>query len=336
MPVWHVPVTLKVTTICGKGQVLENFEVLQAHYVAKVWGGQRLASLKNCLDELKEKGLLPLGETWEVSRHNDGPSQVMGHSGATLLNEKLSAEEMPYLVKFIDTTDNLSIQVHPGDDYAKRVENSSGKTECWLVLASESDGGIYLGFKEGVTKEQFKSLLDQKGNLSELMVFYPVKRGDFFFVPAGTIHAIGKGVTLAEIQQNSGITYRVWDWNRLGMDGQPRELHIDKALDVINFEASFNRAETFKIARDVLSKERGTLIEHSDFKVDLVSLEKGQSYELAATTSVRKRAILCLEGSLNCVGKKITAYQSGLFLSSESFSLVSGEELSKTTFLIIS
>ena len=313
--------------------MLENLELLEAFNVAKVWGGTKLASLKNGLEDLKEKGLLPLGETWEVSRHPDGPSKI---SSGESLDNLLSNEEMPYLVKFIDTTDNLSIQVHPGDEYAKRVEQSSGKTECWLILDSEPEGGIYLGFKEGVTIEQFKKLLDDKGNLSELMVFYPVKRGDFFFVPAGTIHAIGKGVTLAEIQQNSGITYRVWDWNRVGMDGKPRELHIDKALDVINFEESFNSPETFRVKKDVLSQGNATLIEHEDFTVNLVTLGEGESFELPASATNRKRSLLCLEGEVHCDSLSIRAYRAALFNKNDSYQLNSGDGLSKTVFLIIS
>ncbi len=303
-----------------------TIEVLRPHMVTKVWGGEKLAGLKG----LKDSTLLPLGETWEVSRHQDGPS--LNEAGESLENS-LSFEQLPYLVKFIDTTDNLSIQVHPDDEYAARVEKSSGKTECWLILESDPGAGIYLGFKEGITKEQFKKCLEDKGNLSELMVFYPVERGDFFFVPAGSIHAIGKGVTLAEIQQSSGVTYRVWDWNRMGLDGKPRELHIEKALDVINFAPEDNTGETFKARNNVFREKSGSLIHHRDFTVDFYCLHGGEELTLG-NKSERVASLMCLEGGLIVQDKVLNSYQCALLPFKEEVTLMAKEDSSQQTIVL--
>jgi mannose-6-phosphate isomerase len=303
-----------------------TIEVLKPHMVTKVWGGEKLARLKG----LKDASLLPLGETWEVSRHHDGPSQ---NEKGESLEGLLKFEQLPYLVKFIDTTDNLSIQVHPDDEYAKRVEKSSGKTECWLILESDPGAGIYLGFKDGVTKEQFKKCLDHKDDLSQLMVFYPVQRGDFFFVPAGSIHAIGKGVTLAEIQQSSGVTYRVWDWNRMGLDGKPRELHIDKALDVINFDPKDNTSDTFKVRREVFKEGPGPLIHHRDFVVDLYCLKDWESLKLEPQPQ-RRASLMCLQGSLEAEGKVLNSYQCALLPSHQETTLMAKEDSSQQTIVL--
>lgn len=236
--------------------------LLEPFLVQKIWGGYKLSSMKNI------EGLAgdPLGETWEVSCHQDGPSKLHGEE----LNQVLESLNLPYLVKFLDTDDNLSVQVHPDDDYAREHENQLGKTECWLILDAEPGSGIYLGLKEGVTKNQLELSIKNSENVSNLMRFFPVSKGDFFFVPAGSIHAIGKGVTLVEIQQSSGVTYRVWDWNRVDQNGKGRTLHIEKALEVINFEAEKNNDLTFKIEKDLFSSlEFKNVVSHPQFEVEL-------------------------------------------------------------------
>lgn len=292
-----------------------SIEILKPHLVTKVWGGEKLAGLK---DLASKKEILPLGETWEVSRHSDGPSLLK--SGKSL-EETLSFEELPYLVKFIDTTDNLSIQVHPDDDYAARVEKSSGKTECWLILESDPGAGIFLGLKEGVDQNQLQQCLDDKSDLSQLMVFYPVERGDFFFVPAGSIHAIGKGVTLAEIQQSSGITYRVWDWNRVDLDGTPRELHVKKALDVINFSHQDNRSETFKVRKNIFKEKCGELISHKDFHVDFYCLDANEELRIPQKEVLRRGSLMCLQGRLKSDNNELLAYQCALLPQGEEVTL---------------
>ncbi|MCP4914331.1 MAG: mannose-6-phosphate isomerase [Oligoflexia bacterium] len=223
--------------------------------VQKIWGASALAQKKGL-------ELTDLGETWEVSNLSEGPSKIDGKGLDTLTDKN----NLPYLIKFIDTSDYLSVQVHPGDEYAARVESSSGKTECWIILDAKEGSGIYLGFKEGVTKESFLAKVESEQDVNDDLVFYEVKKGDFFFVPAGAVHAIGKGVTLAEIQQSSGVTYRVWDWNRKDAQGVGRELHIDKALDVLNFEKAFNQPDNFLYQSNVLDKNK-ELVSHRDFNV---------------------------------------------------------------------
>lgn len=277
-----------------RGYKMKSIIPLKPHVSHKIWGGTMLSRLKNI--EVPE-GKDPVGETWEVSAHADGSS--ISEFGP--LSKISNLEDIPYLVKFIDTSENLSVQVHPADDYALKYENSKGKSECWVILDAKDGAGIYLGLKKGVTKESLKESLENKEDLSLSLNFYPVKRGDFFYVPAGTIHAIGKDVFLAEVQQCSDITYRVWDWNRLwdanksGKNGEARELHIDKSLDVIRFDEEFNHPVNFKVQNDIFSNNL-KLLELNDF--DLYSYTKNEEFELEISFSERFASVLVLEGDI--------------------------------------
>jgi mannose-6-phosphate isomerase len=239
---------------------------LKPHASRKIWGGQLLAKLKGLSED---SDLDPVGETWEVSAHKDGPSK----SEYGNLNEFSNLEEIPYLIKLIETSDNLSVQVHPNDEFSKKNENQKGKSECWLILDATEGEGIYLGVKSDTTLEKFENSLSKGEDVSSLMNFYPVKRGDFFYVPAGTAHAIGKGVFLAEVQQCSDVTYRVWDWNRIDENGKSRELHVEKAMQVIRFDEEFNYPVNFKIQNDVLRHSEIKLLELSDFELTSFSIE---------------------------------------------------------------
>lgn len=141
----------------------------------------------------------------------------------------------PTLIKFIDAKSDLSVQVHPSDEYALENEDSFGKTEMWYIVEADKGAGIYLGFSKEVTAEEFKSAIEEK-RLMEILNFYPAKPGDAFFIPAGTIHAIGKSCLICEIQQNSNLSYRVYDYGRKDKFGNERELHIEKALRVTSLE----------------------------------------------------------------------------------------------------
>lgn len=251
---------------------MQNIVRLTPILFEKVWGGQKLKSkLRSDLSNI--------GESWEVSTHPNGVSQFDSH----LLSDHT---DLNYLVKFIDTNENLSIQVHPDDEFAQKFENDNGKPECWFILDSEPGAGIYLGFKEGVTVKVLQETIEKNGDVQDLLNFIPVKYGMFIMLPPGAIHAIGKGVTLCEVQRRSDITYRVWDWNRVDNDGKGRELHLDKALQVLNFSTEFNESLIAKIDGDylknnkkytlgeniridVLTKKESTQLEPSQALIDL-------------------------------------------------------------------
>lgn len=292
----------------------------------KIWGGKNLETLKNVQPELNVD---PVGETWEISVHPDGPSF---YNGKPLVVQE-SFEELTYLAKLIDTGDELSVQVHPGDEYARIHENSAGKSECWLILKASSHAGIYLGLKDFVTKEAFLEGLDKKKNMSEFLNFYPVMPGDFFYVPSGTIHAIGAGITLAEVQQSSGITYRVWDWNRVDSKGNPRELHVKKSLDVINFDPKANTPGFFKITHG-LFEESGKieLLAHPAFKMSLVNLKKNESIEISISKQKRLASVLNFQGALTINGEKVENYSAALFREESKLMITAMEE---TSFLFL-
>lgn len=269
---------------------------LNPHIIYKVWGGEMIKKIK-ALDLDCLTLTAPVGEAWEVSRLAEGPSLL---SDGTPLDQVLTSEALPYLVKFIDTSDNLSVQVHPGDEYARRVELSKGKTECWVVLGATAGSGIYLGLRPGTTKAMLEAAIKANHQVEELLNFYPVERGDFFYVPAGTIHAIGKDVLLCEVQQSSGVTYRIWDWNRRDRQGQLRELHVEKAMDVINFDPEFNCDECFKISHRNFENNKGHhLVEHRDFHVSInagVNSYNKIGARYSAITSFDESVSLAIEG----------------------------------------
>ena len=203
-----------------------------------LWGGTRLRE-----EYGKQIDLTPLAETWECSVHPDGPSYVANgiYKGQTLaevlsahpeyLGTKVENGKLPVLVKFIDAKKDLSVQVHPDDAYAREHEGDNGKTEMWYVVDCEPGASLYFGVNRALTKEEFKKRIEDN-TLTDVLYKADVKKGDVFFIQSGTIHAIGAGILICEIQQNSNTTYRVYDYGRRGADGKLRELHIDKAIDV--------------------------------------------------------------------------------------------------------
>lgn len=205
-----------------------------------LWGGTKLR------DEFGlDCDLDKIAEGWMLSCHKDGNCTVQNgeFQGLTLKEaiEKSEAsligknaekfEDFPILIKLIDAKQNLSIQVHPNDEYAQKVEHEYGKTEMWYVVDCDEGAYLYYGFKEPITKEQFKTSIENN-TLTDILNKVEVKKGDCFFIESGTVHAIGAGLLIAEIQQNSNTTYRVYDYGRVGADGRPRELHTEKALEV--------------------------------------------------------------------------------------------------------
>lgn len=204
-----------------------------------IWGGTKLAT---------DWGKIPTGnsvaESWELSFHKDGLSKIEGgnYDGMPLADVVSRAEwgkncsDLPFfpvLNKFIDAKSNLSVQVHPSDEYALAHEGQYGKTEMWYILDAEEGSRLYMGLNRDMTAEQFSEAIES-GNILQCLNAVPVHSGETYFIPSGTLHAIGAGITLFEIQQNSSLTYRVYDYGRLGADGKPRQLHVEKAKAVAN------------------------------------------------------------------------------------------------------
>ena len=208
-----------------------------------LWGGTKLRDIyhKPCDYDI-------IAESWELSAHEAGQSIVasgkhkgqkfgdyLNAVGKDVLGWKCSPlQSFPLLIKFIDAKGNLSVQVHPDDDYALVNENQYGKNEMWYVIDSEPGAGLYVGFNRDVSREEVEERV-KNNTIMEVLNFYPTKPGDVFFIPAGTVHAIGAGNLICEIQQSSNCTYRLYDYDRRDKFGNPRELHLQKALDVLNF-----------------------------------------------------------------------------------------------------
>lgn len=201
-----------------------------------IWGGTKLKK-----DWQKEWDGNSIAECWELSLHKDGESIVANEKFALKkLSEVIDKSHygtncdkftnFPVLIKLIDTNENLSIQVHPSDDALKN-ENQFGKTEIWYIADCDENAGIYFGFKKDISKEEFAARISDN-SLEEILNFIEVKKGESYFIPSGMVHAICKGITVCEIQQNSNLTYRIYDYKRLGPDGKPRDLHIEKAKAV--------------------------------------------------------------------------------------------------------
>ena len=211
----------------------------------KIWGGNKLKTLLN-----KDSDLLNIGESWEISDVEGDTSVVSngrlkGKSLKQLLetfkddiigekNYKVFGDTFPLLIKFIDAKEDLSIQLHPNDELAAKRHNSFGKTEMWYVMQADENSNLIVGFNQDVTPDTYLKHLEEK-TLTKILNFDKVKEGDTYFIEVGRVHAIGAGVMLAEIQQTSDITYRVYDWDRVDNQGNERELHNDLALDAINF-----------------------------------------------------------------------------------------------------
>lgn len=201
-----------------------------------LWGGTRLKE-----EFHKNSPLTSLAETWELAVHKDGQStledgrtlgEYLNEIGPEGLGENCKKYDyFPLLIKFIDAKGDLSVQVHPNDAYARKHEGEFGKTEMWYVVDCTEGASLYYGFTRDITAEEYRTAIAE-GTLTDLLNKVPVRRGDVFFIPAGTVHAIGAGILICEIQQNSNSSYRVYDYNRRDKNGNLRPLHIEKALEV--------------------------------------------------------------------------------------------------------
>lgn len=218
----------------------------------KVWGGHKLRTLLN-----KSSTVNRTGESWEISGvvgdisivengilRGKSLEQLMATYQEDFLGQKVYStfgQTFPLLFKFIDAKEDLSVQLHPNDEIAKKRHNTFGKTEMWYIVQADEGAGLYLGFNRVMDKELYLKHLSEN-SLEKILHFQQVKEGDTFYIPPGKIHAIGGGVLLAEIQQTSDITYRIYDWNRPDINGELRELHNDLALDAIDFENTMGMA----------------------------------------------------------------------------------------------
>ncbi len=218
--------------------------LMQAPVKDYIWGGTLLRDVYHKISDADR-----LAESWELSCHPAGPSviangeaagqsleQYLAANGKELLGTKgANSEKFPIMIKLIDAKDNLSVQVHPEDAYALKNEGEYGKTEMWYVIDAEPGAELLYGVEKEITRQELSDSL-ANGSITDICHHAPVKKGDVFFIPAGTIHAIGKGILLAEVQQNSNITYRLFDYNRLGTDGKPRQLHVKQGSEVCSLK----------------------------------------------------------------------------------------------------
>ena len=271
-------------------------------YKEKIWGGDKIkhvlgkdfSPLKNC------------GETWEISAIESDCSIVKNGflAGNTLeelveiymgdlLGEKIFAAfgtEFPLLIKFIDAGKELSVQVHPNDEMAAKKHQGNGKTEMWYIIDAQADSTLNIGFNQTMTKDSLKKHIGDN-TLEDVLNYIPVKAGDAVFIPAGKVHAIGKGILLAEIQQSSDITYRLYDYNRTDENGKSRQLHINEALDAIDY----NNTENSPIIYSREKNRTNTLVNSPYFTTNY--MEFNQAVEKIYADVDSFVIYVCLEGS---------------------------------------
>ena len=264
-----------------------------------LWGGTRLR------DEYGKKiDLTPLAETWECSVHPDGPSHIMNgeFKGRTLaevlaqhpeyLGTKVKNGELPVLVKLIDAKKALSVQVHPDDEYARVYEHQNGKTEMWYVIDANEGASLIYGFQHKVTPEILKEAVDT-GTLDKHLQKVGVHRGDVFYVPAGTVHGIGAGIPIAEIQESSNVTYRVYDYDRVDKNGKKRELHFDKAVQVMNMEIAPEAKQKSRLVKHYPGCSRELLCRCKYFETERIQVTKGFSFSVKEESF---QILMCLDG----------------------------------------
>lgn len=245
----------------------------------RLWGGKKLNSVLK-----KQTGdAADIGESWELSGVTGDVSMVSngflkGNSLKELMEVYMSelvgdkvfekfGDDFPLLIKFIDANDVLSIQVHPDDQLARKRHNSFGKTEMWYVMQADSGSRLISGFKKDTSQQEYLKALEEK-RLEDLLASHEVKSGDVFFIPAGRVHAIGKGILLAEIQQTSDVTYRIYDFDRKDADGNSRELHTAQAIDAIDFSGGKDYRTSYE-ARD---NEVSPIVQSPYFATSLIDL----------------------------------------------------------------
>lgn len=267
----------------------------------KIWGGEKLnKQLK------KPSSSKNLGESWEISTVPGDVSVVANgflkgqslqelienYSSAILgmKNLKRFGKDFPLLIKFIDAKEDLSIQLHPDDDLAKERHNSFGKTEMWYVMQADKDANLIVGFNQKMDKETYLKNLEEK-TLTEILNFDKVKEGDTYFIEAGRVHAIGAGVMLAEIQQTSDVTYRVYDWERVDDEGNERELHNDIAIDAFKFDLKDN----FRVGYNKERNMSNNMVSCQFFTTNYLGLDNELSKENTHDSFI---IYMCIDGEV--------------------------------------
>lgn len=286
--------------------------LLKPAYKDYLWGGDKLKT-----EYHKETDLSPLAESWECSTHPDGTSLALIDQNEIPLTEVLkrhpeilgthprTRDTLPILIKLIDAKMDLSVQVHPDDDYARIHEHGSlGKSELWYVLEAEPGASLVYGFSQDVTEEQIRQGIAD-GTIRKYLQKVPVKRNDVFFVQAGTVHAIGKGIVIAEIQESSNLTYRLYDYNRRDRNGNLRELHIDKALDVLNLHSSAEPVQPMRLLNYQPGFASEFLTRCRYFQVERVLLNSEASEVSYRTDSFSFKVLMCVQGQGVLKGREL-------------------------------
>ncbi|MFO8087720.1 MAG: type I phosphomannose isomerase catalytic subunit [Bacteroidales bacterium] len=277
-------------------------------YIEKIWGGNKLKNKLNMPDAPSLQG----GEAWVLSGVPGNESVVLnGNLKGNTLNELVEifmgdlvgdklfyeyGEVFPVLIKFIDANDWLSIQVHPDDKLAEKRHQSFGKTEMWYILEAEKQSQLISGFNQDIDEAEYIQRV-KEGSLREVLNFVDVRDGDVFYIPAGRVHALGPGILLAEIQQTSDITYRIYDWDRLDASGLPRELHAEQAIKAIDFSPVQEAKTSYTIKENQTNK----LISSEKFTTNMLELKQPIRKDYAEVDSFV--AYVCLDGHMKIQAK---------------------------------
>ena len=293
---------------------MKKLNVLRPALKDYLWGGTRLKEEYNKGGE----GMDIVAESWELSSHPDGYSYIgetdlytFVQQHPEVLGTKCPVKDVPLLIKFIDAKGALSIQVHPDDEFARKYENDNGKTEMWYIADALEDSYLYLGVKEAISKEEFERKINDF-TVTDCLNKIPVKKGDVFLVKAGTLHAIGEGCLIVEIQERSNVTYRVYDFGRRDKNGNLRELHVEKALKVANLNPV-----------EINGNPDAVLKDDEDAKVVLL---KSCEYFTTCALDVRKKAEFEVdEKSFACF--TLTKGTCSLHCGEESVELVQGQSV---------
>lgn len=306
----------------------------------KIWGGQKIktilgkdfAPLRNC------------GELWALSGVEGDESVVEnGFLAGNCLSEVIEiymdelvgdkvyqkfGNTFPVLIKFLNSSDYLSVQVHPDDALALKRHRCMGKTEMWYIIDSDDDSELIIGFKEGMDKEAYLSAM-KNNKLKSILNTVKIAAGDVIYLPAGRVHAIGKGILLAEIQQTSDITYRIYDWDRTDDKGNPRELHTELALDAIDFKYEKDYYTPYARLKDIPAE----VVKSEYFNVNNLILEKEMTFDFASRDSFT--AFVCINGAADivCYGEKTSVSSGETVLIPADINDLKIQPLNKVSFL---